>query len=69
VSEEKVKLTSWQQRVLKLLFKFRFISTQLLVDVMCINRRSVYGGLVDKVYGTDFRYVKKAGLLLHKQND
>jgi DNA-binding PadR family transcriptional regulator len=67
VSEDKVKLTPWQQRVLKLLFKFRFISTQLLADIMVINRKSAYqvleslvsNGLVDKVYETDFRYAKK----------
>jgi len=67
VSEDKVKLTAWQQRVLKLLFKFRFLSTQLLADVMGISRRGAYqvleslvsNGLVDKVYETDYRYAKK----------
>lgn len=67
VSEKKVKLTGQQQRVLKLLFKFRYISTQLLADVMGIGRRSVYEvlevlvekGLVDKVYEKDYRYAKK----------
>lgn len=61
------KLTTGQERVLKLLFKFRFTSTQLLADVMNIRRRSVYEmletlvskGLVDKVYEKDFRYAKK----------
>ena len=36
------KLTGQQQRVLKLLFKFRFVSAGLLADVMGIRRVSVY---------------------------
>ena len=52
------KLTGQQQRVLKLLFKFRFVTTWLLADVMGIRRSSVYEvieylvakGLVIKVY-------------------
>ena len=36
------KLTGQQQRVLKLLFKFRFVSAWLLADVMGIRRASVY---------------------------
>ena len=41
-SEKEVKLTVQQQRVLKLLFKFRFVSAQLLGLVMGIRRESVY---------------------------
>ena len=76
MSEDKVKLTAWQQRVLKLLFKFRFLSTQLLADVMGISRRGAYqvleslvsNGLVDKVYEKDYRYAKKpAYYYLNKQ--
>ena len=36
------KLTGQQQRVLKLLFKFRFVSAGLLADVMGIRREGVY---------------------------
>jgi predicted transcriptional regulator len=76
VKKEDIKLAPGQQRVLKLLFKFRFISTQLLADIMGIKRRSVYEvlelliekELVDKVYEKDFRYAKKpAYYYLNKQ--
>ena len=78
-SEDKgYKLTGQQQRVLKLLFKFRFVSAWLLADVMGIRRASVYEvleqlvakGLVTKVYEDVFRidrkpahyYLNKAGV-------
>ena len=76
VQEKEIKLSAGQQRLLKLLFKFRFMSTQLLADVIGIGRRSVYEavevlvakGLVDKVYDSDFRYAKKpAYYYLNKQ--
>lgn len=61
------KLTGQQQRVLKLLFKFRFITTQLLADVMGIRRQSIYEvieflvgkGLVIKVYEQSYRMDRK----------
>ncbi len=72
------KLTGQQQRVLKLLFKFRFVTTWLLADVMGIRRASVYEvieylvakGLVIKVYDQSYRmdrkpayyYLSKAGV-------
>ncbi len=62
-SEKEVKLTVQQQRVLKLLFKFRFISAQLLGLVMGIRRVSAYEvleklvgkDLVTKVYKKEYR--------------
>jgi DNA-binding MarR family transcriptional regulator len=72
------KLTGQQQRVLKLLFKFRFVSAGLLADVMGIRRVSVYEvleqlvskDLVTKVYESKFRidrrpayyYLNKSGV-------
>ena len=61
------KLTGQQQRVLKLLFKFRFVSAGLLADVMGIRRASVYEvleqlvgkELVTKVYKPEFRIDRK----------
>lgn len=61
------KLTGQQQRVLKLLFKFRFVSAGLLSDVMGIHRVSVYEvleqlvskELVVKVYEPKFRIDRK----------
>lgn len=61
------KLTGQQQRVLKLLFKFRFISAGLLADIMDIRRVSVYQvledlvkkGMVVKVYSNEFRIDRK----------
>lgn len=61
------KLTGQQQRVLKLLFKFRFVSAGLLADVMGIHRVSVYEvleqlvskKLVAKVYEPKFRIDRK----------
>ncbi|MBP9820583.1 replication-relaxation family protein [Candidatus Saccharibacteria bacterium] len=77
-SKKEVKLTAQQQRVLKLLFKFRFVSAQLLVEVIGINRRSVYEvleylvkqNLVTKVYKSEYRlhgrpayyYLNKTGV-------
>jgi predicted transcriptional regulator len=65
--KEQAMLTASQQRLLKLLFKFRFISAQSLAHVMNINRRSVYEALekltntelVIKVYSDDFRIDRK----------
>jgi predicted transcriptional regulator len=78
VSDKEVKLTVQQQRVLKLLFKFRFVSSQLLGQVMGIHRVSVYEvleklvgkGLVTKVYKNEYRihgkpayyYLNKSGV-------
>jgi Fe2+ or Zn2+ uptake regulation protein len=76
VSEQEVKLSSQQQRVLKLLFKFRFISAQLLAQVMGISRPGVYQALeslvekklVSKVYKDEFRIDRKpAYYYLNKQ--
>lgn len=79
VEQEKVLgLTPWQQRVLKLLFKFRFVSAQQLAIVMGIRRDSTYEvleglvakELVDKVYKEEWRllgrpayyYLNKSGV-------
>lgn len=67
VSDQQVKVSSQQQRVLKLLFKFRFISAQLLAQVMGISRPGVYqaleplvkSGFVVKVYDDTFRIDRK----------
>ena len=72
------KLTGQQQRVLKLLFKFRFVSAGLLADVMGIRKPSAYEvleqllakELVVKVYNSSFRidrrpayyYLNKTGV-------
>lgn len=77
-SEKEVKLTVQQQRVLKLLFKFRYISAQLLGQVMGIRRVSAYevleklisNGLATKVYKNEYRihgkpayyYLNKTGV-------
>lgn len=61
------KLTGQQQRVLQLLFKFRFVSAGLLADVMGIRKPSVYEvleqlvskELVTKVYKSSFRIDRK----------
>jgi DNA-binding PadR family transcriptional regulator len=75
-SDQQVKLTSQQQRVLKLLFKFRFISAQLLAQVMGISRPGIYQslellvekGAVSKVYEKEFRINRKpAYYYLNKQ--
>ncbi len=67
VSIKEDKLTNQQQRVLKLLFKFRFISATLLGLVMGIRRISAYEvleklvckGLVTKVYKNEYRILGK----------
>lgn len=75
-SDQEQKLSSQQQRILKLLFKFRFISAQLLAQVMGISRPGVYQalealvdkGLVIKVYENEFRIDRKpAYYYLNKQ--
>lgn len=60
-------LSNQQQRVLKLLFKFRFISAQSLGQVMGISRPGAYQALeslvekelVEKVYKEDYRIDRK----------
>lgn len=67
-SEATVKLTAGQQRVLKLLFKFRFVSAQGLASVKGIRRRSVYEvleylvskELVEKVYKEEWRLLGRS---------
>ena len=67
VSSTEDKLTNQQQRVLKLLFKFRFISAALLGLVIGIRRVSAYEvleklvskGLVTKVYRNEYRILGK----------
>lgn len=77
-SQESLKLSGQQQRILKLLFKFRFVSAGLLADVIGIRRVSVYEvleqlvskELVTKVYEPKFRidrrpayyYLNKSGV-------
>ena len=61
------KLSGQQQRILKLLFKFRFVSAGLLADVMGIRREGVYQvleqlvtkKLVTKVYEAKYRIDRK----------
>ena len=65
--ENSQKLSGQQQRILKLLFKFRFVSAGLLADVMGIRREGVYQvleqlvskGLVTKVYKEEWRIDRK----------
>lgn len=65
--ENDQKLTGQQQRILKLLFKFRFVSAGLLADVMGIRREGVYQvleqsvskKLVTKVYKPEYRIDRK----------
>src|SRR5574344_952864 len=65
--ESNQKLTGQQQRILKLLFKFRFVSAGLLAMVMSIRREGVYQvleqlvskGLVTKVYKEEWRIDRK----------
>lgn len=67
VSGETVKLTAQQQRVVKLLFKFRFVSAPLLGLVMGIRPRSAYEVLeyivskeiAVKVYKDNYRIDRK----------
>ena len=66
-NESNQKLTGQQQRILKLLFKFRFVSAGLLAMVMGIRREGVYQvleqlvskGLVTKVYEEEWRIDRK----------
>ncbi len=63
-----IKLTPQQQRVLKLLFKFRFVSSKLLSQVLEIRADSTYElleplgnlGLVIKVYEKHYRIDRRA---------
>lgn len=75
-NDQQHKLTKQQQRILKLLFKFRFVSAGLLADSMDIRRVGVYKileqlvlkGLVTKVYKPEFRIDRKpAYYYLNKQ--
>lgn len=58
-----VKITSKQARVLKLLFKFRFVNAQSLAQVIGVDRRAVHyvlealvsAGFVKKVYRASYR--------------
>lgn len=70
------KLTAQQQRVLTLLFKFRFVSAGLLADIMGIKKASTYEvlevltnrGLLAKVYEPAFRIDRRpAYYYLNKQ--
>lgn len=77
-SDKDLKVSSQQQRIVKLLFKFRYISAQVLAQVMGKGRASVYLqleslvrlGLVTRVYGDSYRidrkpayyYLNKAGV-------
>lgn len=74
--QKEAKVTAQQQRILKSLFKFRFISAQLSAHVMGISRQGVYQalealvdkGLVSKVYEKEFRIDRKpAYYYLNKQ--
>lgn len=75
-SQKEQKITTQQQRILKSLFKFRFISAQLLAQVMGISRQGVYQALealvvmelVSKVYEKEYRIDRKpAYYYLNKQ--
>jgi len=63
-----VKLTQQQQRILKLLFKFRFVTAKLLAQVLGIRTDSTYevlerlvtSGLVVKVYEKHYRIDRRA---------
>ena len=81
--ESNQKLTGQQQRILKLLFKFRFVSAGLLAMVMGIRREGVYQvleqlvskGLVTKVYKEQWRidrkpayyYLNKSGVTITRK--
>jgi len=76
VSGQVIKLSSQQQRVLLLLFKFRFISSHLLSEVMGISNPGCYKalesvvklGFVNKVYESAYRIDRKpAYYCLNKQ--
>lgn len=72
------KITEKQARILKLLFKFRFINTKSLADVIKVDKRTIHYslenlvslGLVNKVYESTFKiqhkpayyYLSKSGV-------
>lgn len=66
--EKTIRLTLQQQRILTLLFKFRFVTAKLLAHVLHIRTDSTYealerlvaSGLVVKVYETSYRIDRKA---------
>jgi hypothetical protein len=66
-NKDDVKIPASQQRVVKLLFKFRFISSKSLAQIMSINQRSAHEfleqlirlDLVTKVYDKTFRFERK----------
>ena len=66
-AEKTIKLTPQQQRVLKLLFKFRFVSAKLLAQVLDIRADSTYEvlerlvalGMVVKIYDKSYRIDRK----------
>jgi predicted transcriptional regulator len=68
MEDNPIKLTPQQQRILKLLFKFRFVSAKLLAQVLKIRTDSTYevlerlvtSGLVVKVYDKSYRIDRKA---------
>lgn len=68
-SIDEQKITGQQQRVLQLLFKFRFVSTVSLAMVMGIRKASTYEvleqlvakGLVTKVYKPEYRIDRRPG--------
>lgn len=67
-AEKTIKLTPQQQRILKLLFKFRFVTAKLLAQVLSIRSDSTYDvlerlvslGMVVKVYEKSYRIDRKA---------
>lgn len=67
MSEKAIKLTKQQARFLKLLYKFRFVNTPLLTNMIGIRRESVYEvleylvkqELVIKVYKPEWRIDRK----------
>jgi predicted transcriptional regulator len=70
------KITGQQQRVLQLLFKFRFVSTVSLAMVMGIRKASTYEvleqlvakGLVTKVYKPEYRIDRRPGYYYLNKN-
>jgi len=66
-AEKTIKLSQQQQRILKLLFKFRFVSAKLLAQVLGIRADSTYevlerlvaSDLVVKVYEKHYRIDRK----------
>jgi predicted transcriptional regulator len=66
-TDKEIKLSMQSARVLKLLFKFRFVAARTLADVMGIRRYSLYEvlerlvslGLIEKVYEEAWRIDRK----------